>query len=365
MDTTVVMNERETRYLLLLTENYGDLAILQQKVLMMHNAQVIFGSSFPSDQEYTQVCRNINRIKVCMETGSTVILLNLENLYESLLIVVAEKEIVYKKFPIPLINCLEKHVLSLSTMLSEAQLELANKLEDWVKDFCHVETPFHLMQRDRRKERSIGEVFMGYHADTCAAIIMQLFEDRKCPYDEIEQSICQEVRFYTMQRPHFFGAAPDAVMRLRSTKLRDRNEEMMQIYFKHQQHDSLLQYLCHQVIEEKKKSVCPGDNTFKLLSTPDLEDLCKVLPIQRQNMTLLTLQSFDTEQQFCRQIRFSLEKKMTSDNLLIVQCDCGDQNADLVACARYSIQGELQQISENILKYSCCLDYTTTKSSWK
>jgi hypothetical protein len=33
---------------------------------------------------YLQVCRNINRIKVCMETGSTVILLNLENLYESL-----------------------------------------------------------------------------------------------------------------------------------------------------------------------------------------------------------------------------------------------------------------------------------------
>jgi len=31
-----------------------------------------------------QVCRNINRIKVCMETGQTVILLNLENLYESL-----------------------------------------------------------------------------------------------------------------------------------------------------------------------------------------------------------------------------------------------------------------------------------------
>ena len=31
-----------------------------------------------------QVCRNINRIKVCMETGNTVILLNLENLYESL-----------------------------------------------------------------------------------------------------------------------------------------------------------------------------------------------------------------------------------------------------------------------------------------
>ncbi|XP_071137105.1 E3 ubiquitin-protein ligase rnf213-alpha-like [Mytilus edulis] len=371
----------ETRYLLLLTENYGDLAILQQKILMMHNAQVIFGSSFPSDQEYTQVCRNINRIKVCMETGSTVILLNLENLYESLydalnqyyvhyggeryvdlglgshrvkckvhkefrLIVVAEKELVYKKFPIPLINRLEKHVLSLSTMLSEAQLMLANKLEDWVIDFCHVETPVHLTQRDKKKERSIGEVFMGYHADTCAAIIMQLFEDKKCPYDDFEQSICQEI-LLDAKTTLLWCAAPDAVMRLKSTKLRDKKDEMMQIYFQHQHHDSLLQYLCHQVIDEKKANLFAQVTTHsKLLSTPDLEDLCQVLPIQRQNMTLLTLQSFDTEQQFCRQIRFSLEKSMTVDSLLIVQCDCGDQNADLIACARYSIQGELQQIME-------------------
>lgn len=45
---------------------------------------ILFGSSFPKDLEYTQVCRNINQIKLCMETGRTVILLNLENLYESL-----------------------------------------------------------------------------------------------------------------------------------------------------------------------------------------------------------------------------------------------------------------------------------------
>ena len=63
------------------------------------------------------------------------------------LIVVAEKDIVYKKFPIPLINRLEKHILSLSTMLSEEQLNLAQKLEEWVKEFCHEETPIHLMQR--------------------------------------------------------------------------------------------------------------------------------------------------------------------------------------------------------------------------
>jgi hypothetical protein len=45
----------ESRYLLLLTENYGALTILQQKMFTMDNAVVIFGSSFPRDQEYTQV----------------------------------------------------------------------------------------------------------------------------------------------------------------------------------------------------------------------------------------------------------------------------------------------------------------------
>ena len=33
---------------------------------------------------FTGLPRHINRIKVCMETGRTVILLNLESLYESL-----------------------------------------------------------------------------------------------------------------------------------------------------------------------------------------------------------------------------------------------------------------------------------------
>lgn len=55
------------------------------------------------------------------------------------LIVVAEREIVYKKFPIPLINRLEKHIVSISTMLLEEQVYLSGRLEQWLKDFCHVE----------------------------------------------------------------------------------------------------------------------------------------------------------------------------------------------------------------------------------
>lgn len=78
-------NPTETRYLLLLTKNNTALRIIQEHDLLKANEySIIYGSSFPHDQEYTQICLNINRIKIAMETGQTVLLSNLDNLYESL-----------------------------------------------------------------------------------------------------------------------------------------------------------------------------------------------------------------------------------------------------------------------------------------
>ena len=61
---------------------------------------------------------------------------------------VAEKEDVYKKFPIPLINRLEKHSLATSNMLSKHQMDMAGEVEEWAKDFAtpyqlHVQTARH------------------------------------------------------------------------------------------------------------------------------------------------------------------------------------------------------------------------------
>ena len=93
-------NYRESRYLLFLTENYSAVQTLKNFVvtncLSLNSTEdedlskdalepfVLFGSSFPKDSEYAQVCRNISEIRLCMEAGRMVILLNLENLYESL-----------------------------------------------------------------------------------------------------------------------------------------------------------------------------------------------------------------------------------------------------------------------------------------
>ena len=45
----------ESRYLLILTEAYAALGILQQHMMDITDAITIFGSSFRKDQEYTQV----------------------------------------------------------------------------------------------------------------------------------------------------------------------------------------------------------------------------------------------------------------------------------------------------------------------
>jgi hypothetical protein len=79
--------EDENRYLLLLSQNDNALDLINNYILNELEAshvKIIFGSSFPNDQAYSQICRKIHQIKLSMELGKTVILLNLENLYESL-----------------------------------------------------------------------------------------------------------------------------------------------------------------------------------------------------------------------------------------------------------------------------------------
>ena len=59
----------------------------------------------------------------------------------SRLMVIAEKEVVYNSFPIPLINRLEKHFLVTSTSLTSEQMQLVEKLQNWVNDFAEVTGP--------------------------------------------------------------------------------------------------------------------------------------------------------------------------------------------------------------------------------
>ncbi|XP_070782783.1 E3 ubiquitin-protein ligase rnf213-beta [Enoplosus armatus] len=207
----------ESRYLLLLTTNNAALHILQQQIFAKGDYQlpeIVFGSGFPKDQEYAQICRNVNRVKTCMETGRTVILLNMQNLYESLydalnqyyvylskqqyvdlglgshrvkcrvhtnfrLVVVEDQKKVYEHFPVPLINRLEKHRVDRSTDLEPWQHSVLHKLKEWAKEFSGAGA----------EDFKLSDIFVGYHGDACASALLQALQRRA---QEVEDSAVRQ-----------------------------------------------------------------------------------------------------------------------------------------------------------------------------
>ncbi|KAM9281709.1 E3 ubiquitin-protein ligase RNF213 isoform 3-T4 [Morus bassanus] len=367
----------DCRYLLVLTENYAALQILQQAFFTARQQpEIIFGSSFPKDQEYTQICRNINRVKVCMETGQMVVLLNLQNLYESLydalnqyyvylagqkyvdlglgthrvkcrvhpkfrLIVIEEKDVVYKHFPIPLINRLEKHYLDISTVLDKRQTETVKELKKWVHEFTAANTEEHFISNQKY---SPSDVFVGYHSNTCASVVLQTTERLKpvCPPNELMSRVKKEAQLALLN-----CATPDSVIRLCNSMGLFTADSLAKIYFKQQQHMSFADFLrAHVHAGSGYQMVFTEVTTFsRLLTSADAACLEREVQGKAERPQILFLQQFDTEYSFLKGIRDFLDA--TSGNkILIIQTDFedGSQNAQLIASAKYTVVNEINKV---------------------
>ncbi|XP_061866845.1 E3 ubiquitin-protein ligase RNF213 isoform X2 [Colius striatus] len=367
----------DCRYLLVLTENYAALQILQQAFFTArHQPEIIFGSSFPKDQEYTQICRNINRVKVCMETGQMVVLLNLQNLYESLydalnqyyvyladqkyvdlglgthrvkcrvhpkfrLIVIEEKEVVHKHFPIPLINRLEKHYLDIGTVLDKGQRETVEELKRWVHEFtaANAEEPFVSKQR-----YSPSDVFVGYHANTCASVVLQTTERLKplCAPHELVPRVKREAQLALLS-----CATPDSVIRLCNSMVFFMANSLANTYFRQQQHTAFADFLrAHVHAGPSCQTIFTEVTTFsRLLTSADAACLEREVQGKAQRPRILFLQQFDTEYSFLKSIRDFLDA--TSGNkVLIIQTDFedGSQSAQLIASAKYTVVNEINKV---------------------
>uniref|UniRef100_A0A8C3WRW7 E3 ubiquitin-protein ligase RNF213 n=1 Tax=Catagonus wagneri TaxID=51154 RepID=A0A8C3WRW7_9CETA len=370
----------ESRYLLVLTRNYVALQILQQAFFAEDLPEIIFGSSFPKDQEYTQICRNINRVKICMETGKMVVLLNLQNLYESLydalnqyyvylggqkyvdlglgthrvkcrvhpdfrLIVIEEKDVVYRHFPIPLINRLEKHYLDINTVLEEWQKALVEELKVWVEKFINVKAEQFLA----RPRYSPSDVFIGYHSDTCASVVLQVVKRLGSGVltDELYQMVSEQAKLALLD-----CATPDAVVRLNASLLDGFTaKSLSQEYYHRQQHNSFADFLQAHLHpkDSGRHAVFTEITTFsRLLTSHDCELLESEVKDRTLKLTVLSLQQFDTEYSFLKEVRNCLTHAADS-KILIIQTDFEDglHSAQLIASAKYSAINEINKLQGN------------------
>ncbi|XP_060251785.1 E3 ubiquitin-protein ligase RNF213 isoform X7 [Ovis aries] len=374
------LDDSESRYLLVLTRNYVALRILQQTFFKTDQPEIIFGSSFPKDQEYTQICRNINRVKICMETGKMVVLLNLQNLYESLydalnqyyvylggqkyvdlglgthrvkcrvhpdfrLIVIEEKDVVYKHFPIPLINRLEKHYLDINTVLEKWQKNIVEELKVWVEKFIDVKAEQFLA----RPKYSPSDVFIGYHSDTCASVVLQVIEQlgHEALTGERYQKVSEQAKSVLLD-----CATPDAVVRLNASALGQFTaQSLSEEYYYRQQHNSFADLLqAHlRTMDSERHAIFTEITTFsRLLTSHDCELLESEVKDWAVKLTVLSLQQFDTEYSFLKEVRNCLAHT-ASCKILVIQTDFedGSQSAQLIASAKYSAMNEINKIQGN------------------
>ena len=136
------------------------------------------------------------------------------------MIVVAEDSDVWEKFPIPLINRMEKHYLGMETMLDDKQLMLVNQLKKWTKMFSEVRLQAYQKKMQQFKAQ---DVFVGFHEDVCASLILRLSQNAELSDEEI----LEKAKIHLLK-----CAAPDAIARLSETHLtRDEQEHFCTLYY--------------------------------------------------------------------------------------------------------------------------------------
>ena len=370
-----------SRYLLFITENSSAIDIVQSYLLdwvkvPVEELCVIFGSSFHADQQYTEVCRNISLIKHSMEYGHTVILLNSYNLYESLydvlnqyyyvfgkqrfvdlglgthrvkcavhenfrLIVIAEKEAVYdsKRFPVPLINRLEKHFLNVSDLLNDEQKSLRDDLDQWVNEMTRKAFDYEVI-----KNIEPNEIFIGYNSDTLSLMILHLSDQTlNLSLNNREPKALKSRSDLIMnaQKLLLSCATPDAILRTNASK--NAQEFVNTEYFLTQEHlslDALLNsHLKKDVLSKSLVQITTHSNTA--LSSMDKRVLCEAL--DTDEVEVCNLKSFDTQFQFMSKIKELFSKSPTQRRFLLVQSDLKHKySADLISCARHTISEQFK-----------------------
>ena len=380
------------RYLLLLTEYHVALDILFQSRILDEKAKMIFGSSFPLDKESFNICHNINRIKIYMETGETVILTNLTNLYDSLyevlnqfyvsllgknwvtigigsqrvecpvdpkfrLIVIADKSTVFKQFPPPLINRLEKHTLNISTILPNDPVlqRVVEKLFNWLNSFCTIEFEGKTTAFDE------NECFVGLQQDTTSLIVYSSIS--KLGFNRIDKE--NEVAIQEQCKLDLLKlASPDAILRLSKSKLGSDIDNVSKKYFDLKLF-SLVEYLKQlspdAVTSENK--VIPKlsfvTTHSSLLTETDISDLTDNLNAYfdsegELNITNLCLSQYQTEKEFVSSIHdllTSIPLGTDESNFVLIQCEDGYSNHDLISCAKFNLMEILSELKSNLNQY--------------
>ncbi|KAL1512226.1 hypothetical protein AB1Y20_005488 [Prymnesium parvum] len=230
------LQDRSSRHLMLLTHNAAALQLLfYGGMLKEDGVDVLFGSRFPDDVSELQLVQQVNRVKIAMAEGRTIVLVNHDNIYEALydvlnqrylvkrdpttgatrrllrlaigsrsqlcvchdafkVVVIVEERHAHERLDLPLLNRFEKQLFTPEQAISTGQRRLRDELAKWTD--CILAglgmslplegqplspSPTELQQ----KQRALEKVFCGWHDGIIASLALQLPADANLEEDAL------------------------------------------------------------------------------------------------------------------------------------------------------------------------------------
>ncbi|XP_077861744.1 E3 ubiquitin-protein ligase rnf213-alpha-like [Saccoglossus kowalevskii] len=376
----------ENRYLLLMTKNNAAYKIIRcnkingTPLLNERKILVIYGSKFKADQEYSQICKNVMRLKYAMENGETVVLIKAENVYESLydvmnqyylksgdycyvrlglgthrfscnvskefrLIVVAEKDTALKKYPIPLMNRLEKHYLAMESVLSNKQNIQVEHHKQWLNNYVESGQPVSRFTRLHSKPSSfaVSEVVVGYNEDTVATLVYDVDENTHSDNENTDVDAHNNSKIIQVKTTIIHCTTPDSVIRYVTAASSDDYKWAIDEYFRDMRHASL-----SHCIDTTFTGVSLPHGLLYLVTTHGklLSDTSSFKTASEVYM--VTLQQFKSEQHFRNVLRDFYGRTCDRDTLLVIQSVAGQKFNDMISFAMYLIEDERNKIKSSV-----------------
>ncbi|KXJ23385.1 E3 ubiquitin-protein ligase RNF213 [Exaiptasia diaphana] len=190
------------------------------------------------------------------------------------------------------------------------------------------------------RQFTIADAFIGYQSDTLPSMVLQVSSEDNIydhnNHDEWAEQVKARCQYLLVQT-----ATPDSIARLPKTALKAK---ITNLYFVEQEHSSLSAYLGKVLssssdVDNQNGLLLQVSTHSRLLSENDLPEICDAIGFKRPDVKLLHLQQFQTEQQFLKQVREFFIELANHEGILLVQCDSGDDNFNLIACTRHLLMG--------------------------
>ena len=262
------------------------------------------------------------------------------------MIVIADKASVYnpKKYPIPLVNRLEKHLLSVESILDDNMKIMVDDITLWCDSLAKLSAQFSgLKPSATSRQLTPSDIFIGYTEDSVPTLVFKKAREIKKARPgisdvEVYFNVNEAVKEYLMQ-----CATSDGIIRLQLSSADSdfvKSDNIVSKYFKTQWHDNFGQFFQELIKDTASHGFVQITTHSRLLSQNDVKTMRSEDVVVRHE----SLVAFDTQQQFIQLLsdfyRPSPDSARSKNHVLIIQCDCGHLYEKRINCARYTIIDE-------------------------